>query len=258
MARTVTGTLTVNAATVTYTLTLPRGCSDTTNGAAGRRAILTAHGHGGDSKSFASQGGAMADHPRAWADRGYVVGCIDNGTEWFDDDAIARQNALRTRLVSVLGCTPRVGLSGMSMGGGTALAYLLLNPTLVACAFVFAPALDLRWLGSAAGYTPPYSTDSLTPSATWASELSTDYPSGYTSHDPMQNIAAYRNLAPVKVTHATDDTLLPYDSSRYFVAQVNDPEVTFRTPDVTGGHSTLFISNVPTAETLAFFDNNWT
>lgn len=274
MARYVSGTLVVNGATVTYHLVLPRGCSNTPNGAVGRRIIIAPHGHGGDSNFIRMEGryhtnpGAawMADHTRVWADAGYVVGCIDNVTsggvnEFFDNDAMDRQNALINYLQTTLGCKAgRVGFSGMSMGGGTALAYHILNPGKVAGMYIFAPATDLQWLGSKAGYTAPYAINAgvLAPDPTWATELGTDYPTGYTAHDPMENIAAYRNPGiKIKIVHGTDDTLIPYNASTYFVGQVNDPNVTMRTPDITGGHSVLLIDNIPTAETLAFFQQNW-
>lgn len=268
------GTLVVNGATVNYHLVLPRGCSNQLHGAVGRRIILCPHPHGSDSNFIRMEGryhaspGAswMADHTRAWADAGYVVACIDNVTsggvnEFFDNDAIDRQNALINYLQTTLGCKAGpVGGSGMSMGGGTILAFFLLNPGKLAAIYAFAPGLDLQWLGSKAGYNPPYAVNAgvLAPDPAWATELGTDYPTGYTAHDPMENIAAYRNPGiPIKIVHGTDDTLVPYNASTYFVAQVNDPKVTMRTPDVTGGHSVLLMDNIPVKETLDFFNNNW-
>jgi dienelactone hydrolase len=274
MAQFFSGILVVNGVNVNYHLILPRGCSNKANGAIGRRIIIAPHGHGGDSNFIRMEGrfhtnpgsAWLADHSRVWADAGYVVGCIETGPqghvdEWFDNDAIDRQNALINYLQTTLGCkVGRVGFSGMSMGGGTALAYYILNPGKVSAMYIFAPATDLQWLGSKAGYVPPYSINAgvTAPDPTWATELSTDYPSGYVTHDPIENIPAYRNPGiKIKIVHGTDDTLIPYNASTYFVNQVNDPNVTMRSPDVTGGHSVLLIDNIPTKETLNFFINNW-
>lgn len=272
MAELASGTLLDGATSVNYRMLLPRGCADKQNGAVSRRAIICSPGHGGDSKIIVMAGsnpaGALGsgvpwlgDHPRVWADAGYVVASIDPGTtSFFDNDAIARMELLRARLVNVLGCKPRVGVSGISMGGGQSLAYLLLNPALTACVWAWMPAVDLRWvdgLATGGSYVPPYSTDNLTADPSWAAELAADYPSGFSGHDPMQNIPAYRNKVPVKVAQATDDNFLPYDGGRYFVSQVNDPLVTFRLPDNTGGHSVTFINKIPTSETLAFFAGQW-
>lgn len=256
MAATFSGTLTVNGNTVDYTIMLPRGCSDAANGAVGRRAIIAQHGYAGKSTQM-NQGGSFADHARYWCDRGYVVAAIDNGVQFYNVDAMDRLLALHDRLVTVLGCLPAVGLAGWSMGGGTVVCFAMLYPLLAACLYGFAPATDLRWVGAKAGYVPPYSTDGDTPNAQWATDLAADYPTGYTGHDPMQNLPLLRGTVPMVISHATNDTALPYHSNVYLVQQVNDPQVTFRQPDVTGGHQGPILV-IPPTETADFFENNWT
>lgn len=238
-------------------LLLPRGFKDTANGASGLRGVIVQHGHGGNCAQM-GQGSAFGDHPDNLANQGFAVIGIDEGpTSWFDTAAMTAVTAAYNSLMS-LGCVgTKVGLMGWSMGGGTVLNWLKQNPTKVACCWVWDPALDLDWLSSKSGYTPPYSTDGDTASASWGTEINSDYPSGYTSSNPMANTASFRGVCPIMVSHVTTDPVLPYDSAAYWISQVNDPKVTMRSPAVTTGGHQGAILNVPPSETATFFHEQW-
>lgn len=238
-------------------LHLPRGFKDTANGASGLRGVIIIHGHGGTCLQMA-QGSAFADHPRKLADEGFAVIGIDvGGTSWFGPAAMTAVTTAYNELITTLGCTgTKVGLMGWSMGGGTVLNWLKQNPALVACCWAWSPALDLDWLSMKSGYTPPYSTDGDTASASWGTEIAAVHPSGYTNSNPMTNTTSFKGVCPIMVSHATDDATLPYHSSVYWIGQVNDPQVTLRTPDVTGGHQGAIL-NVPASETATFFHEKW-
>lgn len=74
-------------------------------------------------------------------------------------------------------------------------------------------------------------------------------------YDPMANTAAFATALtmPVKIVTATDDTVLPYNATPYWVTQINKANVTQYGTPVTGGHNALF-PNVPTSVPVNFMN----
>jgi alpha-beta hydrolase superfamily lysophospholipase len=163
------------------------------------------------------------------------------------DTAVA---AMRTRGAKA----GKYGIIGYSMGGLTAFNKLKRDAANIAAMWTWAPAVDLDYVRNTAGHVPASGNN------TWQAEVDAAFGSyaasaGYRVWDEP---ASFRNLGvPVKVCHATDDNVIPNSISTSFVAAVNDPNITMRTPDVTGSHTALF-AYVPDAEVVAFYDAaNW-
>lgn len=223
------------------------------------RLVIALHGHGtpGQDTSTPQQynqntGAGLGAMALARTGR-YVVCSIqaDGATSWSNPRVMtaisAAVAALRAR-----GARPgKYGLLGWSMGGLEAANQIKRDHANIAAAWTWAPAIDLDYVFSTAGHVP------VANNASWTSEATTAFGSyaasaGYRVWDEP---ASFRGLGvPWKICHATDDATIVPSISTSFVAAVNDPAVTMRTPDVTGGHTMLF-GNVPDAEIVAHFDS---
>lgn len=242
-----------------------------------RRVIVALHGHTvtGDTTACLqykpAAPGTFAPGYHAWALAtygGYAILSIDagGGTPWGNATAVSRVADAYTYAQNTLNSTStKIGIMGWSMGGLLSLNYLARYASNVAGMWLWEPALDLRWNAAAAGYTPSYAQTyagssynsntggTCTPGAGWASEVATDYPSGYTAYDPMQNTSSYRGLGvPVKMTNASDDNVIPPGAQAAFVSTVNDSSISLRSPQPIGGHTGVF-REVPTAEVVSFY-----
>lgn len=227
------------------------------------RIIIALHGHGtpGDdvgSPAQYQQNAAFAGRlPMYLAFTGrYIVCAIEGGgaTSWSKpsvmDDIDTAVAALRTRG----GKTGKYGILGYSMGGLEAFNKLKRDAAHIAAMWCWAPAIDLDYVYSTTGH--PIKANN----AAWTSEVNAAFGSyantaGYRVWDEP---ASFRGLGvPVKIAHATDDSVIPVSVSKDFVAAVGDSLITMRTPDVTGDHTGLF-TNVPDDEIVSFFDSaNW-
>jgi len=232
--------------------------------------ILCFHGHAGDSSQFEPFGQSTITAPgyHTWqlAEAGYLMGSIDagGGTAWSNSAAMDRATDGYNWLTGTAGAkTGKIGLMGWSMGGMTALNWAKRNPTLVAGVLLWAPATDLDYFHSTSGYTPAYGS-ALPNNAGWTSEIDASYGSPYattsTGYRIRDEYSSWAGLGiPIRVIHASDDTTIPVAQSQNgFVPGVNDANVTLRTPLPTGNHTGLF-ANVPSSETVAFFNGlTWT
>jgi dienelactone hydrolase len=182
----------------------------------------------------------------------FVLGVEAGGTEnWGNPTAVARiLDAYNYAMNTLKSSSAKVGLMGYSMGGLGAANFLKQYPQYLSGVWLWEPVLDLQFANSTAvPYTPPYSTafqasqyngntsGNLSGTSQWAGFLATAYPSGFTASDPMQNIAAFRNLGvPTTITANLDDNGLPHGQMEYFVSQVNDSHITLFTPQGLGAH----------------------
>lgn len=222
-------------------LMLPRGFKANTN----RKAIVVIHGRSGTSLD-GLPGGGFGDHTRALTDYGYAVLSIDAGgtTTWGNSTSVtAVTNAVGYLNTTVGASNTKVGFLAWSMGGTVALNWIKRNTSQTGCVWLWAPCTDLDWAHSQGTYT---------------SEVNTAYSGNYTTNSVGYKVAdepaSWRNVAPIRIAHAADDTTVPQSQSSNFVTSVNDSKVTFR-PVSSGGHTGLF-ANVPTSEVIAFFDAN--
>lgn len=142
--------------------------------------IIGCHGHGGTGFQYGLP--PLDGHVNALADAGYIVYGIDHAriNSWGDPDAMSAISDAYAYMLTYLGQTgsPKCGMMGWSMGGLTALNWVRKNPTLVAAAWAWNPATDVRYYRDASGlYTPAYSIGGLTNqgNATYASEINTTY-----------------------------------------------------------------------------------
>lgn len=222
------------------------------------RLVIALHGHGtaGQDAAMPQQfnqnvGSGAAAMALARTGR-YIVCAIqaDGAVSWSNPRVMLAINsaikALRAR-----GAKPgKYALLGWSMGGLEVANRIKRDAPNIAAAWTWAPAIDLDYVFSTAGHTPAAGN------ATWTTEATTAFgtyaaSAGYRVADEP---AAYRGLGvPWKIVHALDDAIIPQSISTSFVAAVNDPNITMRTPDVTGGHTDLF-SSIPDSEIVAFFD----
>lgn len=226
--------------------------------------ILCFHGHGGDSSQFEPFGQSTITAPgyHTWqlAEAGYIMGSIDagGGTTWGNATAMSRATDGYTWLTTTAGAkTGKIGIMAWSMGGLAALNWIKRNPTLVAGALLWEPVTDLDWANSTAGYTPAYG-GSVANNGTWSTEIAAaynPYSTASTGYRVRDEYSSWKGLGiPIKVIHASDDTTVPVAQSQSgFVPGVNDPNVTLRSPLPTGNHSGVF-ANVPSSETVAFFN----
>jgi len=220
------------------------------------RLIIALHGHGGDCTQY-NQNVASGLGPMALARTGrYIVVAIDaNGVASWSNPTVmtdiqAAVNAARAR-----GARPgKYGLLGWSMGGLEVANKIKRDAPNIAAAWTWAPAIDLDYVYSTAGHVP------IANNAAWTSEVNAAFGSyaataGYRVHDEP---ASYQDLGvPWKICHATNDSVIPQSISTSFVAAVNDPDISMRTPDVVGDHSGLF-QYITDAEIVAHFDSgNW-
>jgi len=220
------------------------------------RLVVALHGHGGDATQFnqnvGSGAGAMA---LARTGRYVVVGIDANGpTSWSKPSVMTAIAAAITAANARGVSTAKYGLLGWSMGGLEVANRIKRDYSKIAAAWTWAPAIDLDYVYSTAGHVP------IANNATWTSEVNTAFGSyaataGYRVHDEP---ASYHGLGvPWKICHATNDSVIPQSISTSFVAAVNDPDVTMRTPDIVGDHAGLF-QYIPDDEIVAHFDNgNW-
>lgn len=223
--------------------------------------ILGLHGHGGSAFTFMPSGDvnyqAPGYHARNLVEAGFAFLSVDDGgaSAWGDaaalariDDAIAWAHAQGYK-------TDKIGLMGYSMGGLAALNWIKRNAAKVAGAWLWAPATDLDFFNGTAGYVPAYANPNNAPQGAYSAEIQADYnpygagSAGFRIHDEP---ASFRGIAPIKIAQADDDATVPPAQNTSFVANVNDPLVTFR-EIANGGHTGLF-AGVPAAEVVQFYE----
>jgi pimeloyl-ACP methyl ester carboxylesterase len=207
---------------------------------------------------------------------GYFVLAIDAGGSgnWGGPTCQSRISDAYTYAMSTLGSTStKVGIMAWSMGGVGAMNWLAANPSKVSGVWLWEPALDLQFFNQTSVPYPgglPYSASyaasaynggagTASPTVGQAAEIATVYPSGFAGSDPMQNTSSFKGLGvPVKIVNASDDNAVPPGLLSYFVAQVNDPNVTLRSPQPLGSHDSPGpmgpgASTVPPLEVVQFF-----
>lgn len=221
------------------------------------RLIIATHGHGG-SAAHLQQNAAFNGRPlfaavsadRHRAGPSYMVlginaaGPATFGNQASVDAVLAAVTYGRSRGAR----TGKYALCGYSMGGGVALNTVKQDYARIAGALLYAPLSDNDWANSTAGHAP------VANNSTYTSEIATAFPSGLAGYRIWDEPASFRNGVPLKICHATDDTVVPYSLSTSFVSSVSQSYVTLRTPDITGNHTGLF-ANIPDSEVVAFFDS---
>lgn len=209
-------------------------------------AVLCCHGHGGDSgqfQPFGKTGSSPGWHAWNLAMAGYLVLAVDHGAaphaEWSNQSAMDRLTDAYNYAMAQGAKPGKVGLFGWSMGGLTALNWIKRNPTLAACAWLWAAVTDLDWARL---------------NSSWGPEITTDYPSGSAGFNVHDEPTSWRGVCPITFAHADDDSVVPPSLTDTFVSAVADPKVKKRSVP-TGNHTALF-TQVPSAETIAFFKAN--
>jgi dienelactone hydrolase len=209
--------------------------------------IICLHGRGGTCLQYVAH--TARDFAPGWgayllAREGYRVLAIDDmgGAAWGNQTSTDRINDAIAYLQSTGGAKAgKVGIMGWSMGGIAALNWLDQNPVKHACSWLWCPATDLDYFHNNATYT---------------AEIDAAYPTYATSsvgQSPAATPANYRNVGPIKIVHASDDTTIPLSQSQAFVTAVNDPKVTLT--QVIGGHTALF-GQVTDSQIVSHFKAN--
>lgn len=226
------------------------------------RLVVCLHGHGTPGNDTLTplqfnQNVGPGRAPMALARTGrYVVLGIEaaGATSWSKpavmdriDSAVAAARARGAKL-------GKYGLLGWSMGGLEVANKIKRDAANIAAAWTWAAMVDLDFAHSTAGHVPSAGNP------TWTVEIEASFgtwaaSAGYRAWDEPES---FRDLSvPWKLCHATDDTVVPQSVSVDFVADVDDPLVTMRVPNVLGDHTMLF-ANVPDEEIVAFYDAaNW-
>lgn len=112
-----------------------------------RPGILFAHGYGAvetvalDRGGWPTQAALIAEIASHWP----VLSCTYGGDQFGNDIAQARMTAAKTYLQGPLGAKAgKIGIIGISMGGGLMMAWARANPTLVSCMVGLIPLSDLN------------------------------------------------------------------------------------------------------------------
>lgn len=209
------------------------------NYATTRRVIITRGGHGADANGVSpALSGYYFEPFRPLIEAGYVVYSVSAGgaTSWWNAAAMTALGNAVTKAKALYGCN-KVGLFGVSMGGGVMLEGLKTVSASVCGTAVLSAASDLDFFHNTAGYTPAYDT---TPSGgmptAYATEMETSYgtnAAGWSAaaagHKIRDEYATWRGLGPIKCWHGDADVTVPIGQIQAFVAGVNDPKVTLRT-----------------------------
>lgn len=223
------------------------------------RLVIALHGHGvagqdtNTPQQFNQNTGAGLG-AMALARTGRYVVCslqADGATSWSNPRVMTAINAAVAAMRTKGAKAGKYGLLGWSMGGLEIANQIKRDAANIAAAWTWAPSIDLDYVFSTAGHVP------IANNAGWTSEATTAFgtyaaSAGYRVWDEP---ATFRGLGVKwKICHATDDGTIPQSISTSFVAAVNDPNITMRTPNVTGDHTGLF-QYVPDAEIVAHFDS---
>lgn len=206
-------------------------------------AIVCCHSHNATLDQYTP--GVQTDVDPGWhtwmlAQSGYPLFAVEHGglAGWSNQAVMDRMDDAYAYAIAQGAKAGRIGLMAWSMGGLTALNWIKRNPTKVACAWLWSPVSDLDWARTA--------------QAAWGTEISAAYPTGSAGFNVHDEPQSWRGLGiPIRIAHATDDTVVPSSQSDAFVAAVNDPLVTKRDIAI-GGHTDLF-RHVPESETVQFF-----
>lgn len=223
------------------------------------RPIIFLHGHGNTGQdlqtpwTFGQNTGAGLS-AMALARTGKYVCCSiqASGVASWSSPATLTSILNAATAMQTRGCRiGKFGIEAYSMNGLAAANIVKRYASQVAGVVAWNPVLDGDWVRSTAGHTP------VAGNATWTTEYDAAFGSyaasaGYRVFDEP---ASYRNLGvPFKIIRATDDEVVPAQIATDFVAAVNDPMFTIRTPAITGGHTQMW-GNVPDSEIVAFFDS---
>lgn len=227
--------------------------------------IIFPPGHTGDAFGYGPENTGLSFEPvRALAQAGFACFSIDGGgpATWSGPAAQTAMANAAAHALALFGGT-KVGLFGFSQGCATCLNYGKRNAAKVTGAWLADGVTDLDYVHSTSGYTPSYTVAPAGPTAPggWAAEAETAFSTnaagwtaataGWRIHD---DAASYRGLFPMRFSHATDDTTIPYAGTVALVAAINDANVTQRPGPLTGDHVGQF-ANLPPSEIVAFFQS---
>jgi pimeloyl-ACP methyl ester carboxylesterase len=222
------------------------------------RLVIPLHGHGGGANGWVPVHTFAGRHAAALVRTGrYIVLAIAaaGAAAWGNPAAQAEIAQAVTYARNRGAKAGKYGVLGYSMGGLTASIHCKNNQASIAGCMEWAPANDLDWAYSTAGYAPPYG---LSNNAARTAEIDAAYGSyAATAGSRIMDEAAttFHNLTcPIRIIHATDDSVVPYGIATRFVTLANNPLITLRQPDILGDHTNQF-QNIPDAETVAFYDS---
>lgn len=221
------------------------------------RLVIALHGHGTVNATtpltFGQNVSAGLAAMKLASTGRYIVCSIEaaGAASWSKPAVLTAINAAVTAARARGAKTGKYGLLGYSMGGLACANQLKRDAANIAAVWTWAPAIDLDFVYSTGGHSP------IANNATWTTEVNTAFGSyaataGYRVWDEPATYAAL--TVPWRIAHATDDSVVPYSISSTFVAAVNTPYVTLRSPAITGDHTGLF-SQVPDDEVVRFFDS---
>lgn len=184
---------------------------------------------------------------RAIAAAGHTIISADLGgvATWGNDTAQSRITAARVYLQTLAGVTAgRVILVGQSMGGQNALIWAKNNPTLVHCAVVIIPVIDLADIRDNRGL---------------GASIDSAYPGGYNqatmgaARNPATFAAAGAlNGIPIQCWYGSSDALCLPAFTQTFATKANGCEL----HSLPGGHAEATAGAVDNAAVLAFIAAN--
>lgn len=227
-----------------YTTMLPKypKAVGTTSG------VLYCHGNGGTGPEVLVPAFSNLLSPVATV--GYPVLSGDWGgvSAWANDTAISRVSTGRTYSQASLGAkSGKIVVTGASMGGLTALAWAAANPTLVSCAVLFLPVINVSDVVA-------YNRGGL------AATVNAAYSGGWSeatygaTHNPITMAAAgkYSGL-PILLFYGTTDAICLPAQAQSFATTVG-ANVTL--VSVTGGHEMTTYAAMNSSTVLSFIESN--
>jgi prepilin-type N-terminal cleavage/methylation domain-containing protein len=177
--------------------------------------IVYLYGRGGSIDTYNLATPAYDQFRRLAADRGYYILVPELGPAlWMNDHA---QNTLDAIITDAGANNPidlgMVHMMGMSMGGGSSLAYAIHRPDLVRSVCALSGMSDFaQWVAENPAYLASVSTAyGGTPAQN---------PVAWSETSAMQNLDAFKNI-PVFMAHGTTDTIVSPEQSRRLAAALN-------------------------------------
>jgi dipeptidyl aminopeptidase/acylaminoacyl peptidase len=174
--------------------------------------LLHLYGRGGSCRDYNMMRPSYATLRRRLWERGYWLIVPDLGTDhWMNNAACASLDAIIDGMVQDRGADPaRIHLLGTSMGGGSALVYVMRRPDRIRSVCAVFPMTDFTvWTQEQPGYLAGIMQAHGATAATAAALLR--------DLSPLQHVAAFAGV-PVFLLHGGADDKVPIHHSREFAA----------------------------------------
>lgn len=210
-----------------------------------RNSVLLLHGYTTTATSMWRDRANERNCNNALVSAGYITGATDaHGNNWGNPQSTQDIKSLLEYLIAKFGVNSKACLFLNSMGGLTGFNYALTHPDTVKGIMATAPCTDLTFAVNAKDFSNSVLTAHGTTKTTFFKDTR--------GRDPHMRFKELAKL-PMKIWHASDDTVIPFNLSRNLIRTINKAGGRATLVIVTGGHSggALWVPN----EVKAFVDS---